>query len=229
MRWTLHTIAIILPILIGFLILSRPSQPVPEVLWEVPAFNLTDQESQPFGNQQMRGHVWVAGFVYTHCPDVCPLITQRMAALRDSLQSEGKFGNSVRFASFTVDPDRDTPDVLRAYATSFGVSDAQEWRFLTGQADTMFAVINRGFHLNAARADEQPAAADPSAGSAGHAHPEDHTHDAPAGEVDGYMVGHSDRLVLIDHEGQVRGTYISSDPDAMAQLRQDLGVLIRRM
>lgn len=237
LRWALHTAAIAIPILIGALLFRRPTESVPQVLWNVPEFSLVDQESQPFTAREMRGHVWVAGFVYTHCPDVCPLITQRMAALRDSLRNEDEFGSAVRFASFTVDPERDTPAVLRAYAGSFGVSDAAEWRFLTGEPATLLAVITGGFHLNAARADALESASD-SAGQAdvtakaadSHAHgAEEHVHDAPAGEVQGYMVGHSDRLVLIDHEGQVRGTYVSSDAEAMAQLRRDLGVLVRRL
>jgi len=230
-RRALHTAAILIPVMILALLLIRPTEPLPQALWQVPSFSLTDQDSQAFTDQQMRGSVWVAGFVYTNCPDVCPLITQRMAALRDSLRAEGEFGKAVRFASFTVDPERDTPDVLHAYAASFGVDNAQEWRFLTGDAAAVLAVINEGFHLNAARAEESLAALDSIATKSAVAHSHggtEHVHEIPRA-VNGYMVGHSDRLVLIDHEGQVRGTYISSDAHALAQLRRDLGILVRRL
>jgi len=231
LRWALHTTAIAIPALILALVLLWPSEPLPQALWQVPEFSLLDQDAQPFSDQQMRGHVWVAGFVYTNCPDVCPLITQRMATLRDSLRTEGEFGSAVRFASFTVDPERDTPAVLRAYASSFGVDDAQEWRFLTGEAAAVLALINEGFHLNAARAEQTMAALDSGSvkSAVSHSHGgEEHVHETPQ-PVDGYMVGHSDRLVLIDHEGVVRGTYVSSDADALAQLRRDLRVLVRRL
>jgi len=191
-------------------------------------FQLVDHNGKPFTDADLKGKPHLVFFGFTHCPDVCPLITQRMAALRDSLQNEGEFGSAVRFASFTVDPERDTPAVLRAYASSFGVDDAQHWRFLTGEPEAVLSVINKGFYLNAARADEM-APDSTAAKAAGHAHDgEEHVHDMPA-SANGYMVGHSDRLVLIDHEGRVRGTYVSSDAEAMAELRRDLRVLVRSM
>lgn len=202
-RRILIGIAIAIPLLIGVLIAgARPAASSLPVLWPVPQFSLLTQDSAPFDDRALSGQVWVASFVYTHCPDVCPLVTRRVAELRDSLNAEGK---PVRFLSISVDPARDTPSVLRAYAKAFN-AELPQWVFLTGDPAVVLALVTDGFKLQAMN---------PTV----HAEHEDgHDHE-PSGD---YMVSHSDRLVLIDATGQVRGTYSSSDAEALAQLRRDL-------
>ena len=97
----------------------------PPVLGTLPAFELTDHRDQPFGSEQLRGHAWVANFVFTRCPTVCPVFTQRMAQLRDSFAEHDA---SVQLVSFSVDPDYDTPQVLAAYAKAQD-AEAPNWTF----------------------------------------------------------------------------------------------------
>ena len=205
-RLAVRIAAIIPLILIGLLFALRwaagRAQTLP-VLWSTPAFNLIDQDSIPFGSSELRGRIWLASFVYTNCPDVCPMVTARMAALRDSLQAQGRLGD-VRLLSITVDPLRDSPAVLREYATKFRAAKP-DWVFLTGPLDTIVPLVNQGFRLSAL-------------------HPYASAHDsmsAHAHEAD-YVVSHSDRIVLIDRESRVRGTYESTDPKALERLREDL-------
>lgn len=71
-------------------------------------------------------------FIYTHCPDVCPTTTQKMAALKKDLEKSGVFGEDIEFITITIDPYRDTPEVLSNYMKGFGIENSKDWVFLTG-------------------------------------------------------------------------------------------------
>ena len=71
-------------------------------------------------------------FIYTNCPDICPTTTQEMNLLRDNLLKEGVYGDQVKFVTLTIDPYRDTPEVLRNYMDNFGLENDGNWIFLTG-------------------------------------------------------------------------------------------------
>ena len=77
----------------------------------VPAFEFTDQNGQPFGSPQLVGKIWIADFVYSTCPGPCPMISSRMGELQKPLRD-----TDVKLVSFSVDPQHDTPAVLREYA-----------------------------------------------------------------------------------------------------------------
>src|SRR5256714_10767981 len=77
----------------------------------VPGFQLTNQNGQPFGSAQLAGKIWIADFIYTTCPGPCPMISSRMSELQKPLQK-----TDVHLVSFSVDPEKDTPEVLRGYA-----------------------------------------------------------------------------------------------------------------
>jgi protein SCO1 len=102
-----------------------------------PAFTLTAQDGQQLALNQLRGKVVVVTFIYTACADACPLLTAKMAALQDDLGSD--FGLKIFFVSITVDPERDTPDVLTRYAQAHG-ANLSGWAFLTGTPDEIRAV-----------------------------------------------------------------------------------------
>lgn len=75
-------------------------------------------------------------FMYTRCPDVCPVTTLEMAKLKSQLEAEGVFGDEVEFLTITIDPKRDTLDILQEYAARFEVDeDTDGWAFLTGSDD----------------------------------------------------------------------------------------------
>ena len=106
-------------------------EPLP-LLGAVPDFTLTDQTGAAFAGSSLRGHVWVADFIYTNCPGPCPLMTKRMHRIQERLASEP----AIRFVSFSVDPSRDTPAALTAYATRFHAAP-ERWTFLTGNPQTL--------------------------------------------------------------------------------------------
>lgn len=97
----------------------------------VPDFQLTDQLGRLFRSaEKLSGNVWVANFIFTNCPGPCPRMSSQFRDLH-----RASAGAGVRFVSFTIDPRRDTPEVLAAYGRRWG-ADPDRWFFLTGaQAD----------------------------------------------------------------------------------------------
>lgn len=94
------------------------------------SFTLVNQENQPFTfPDDFKGQYVVLGFIYTHCPDVCPIITNNLK----KMQEEMGFPSDVHFAEITFDPDRDTPEVLKAYKEIYKLNE--NFTFLTGQPE----------------------------------------------------------------------------------------------
>ena len=102
------------------------------VLGNVPAFQFHDQNDRPVTLASLRGSPWVADFVFTSCPGQCPMMTAKMAAMQKSLPPR------VKFVSFSVDPEHDTPAVLKRYAQTYS-ADESRWKFLTGDQDAIMA------------------------------------------------------------------------------------------
>ncbi len=117
-----------------------------EVYWPAPAFQLFDQEGRPATLDDYRGTVWLASFVFTSCTDICPALTAHLIQVQRALDAEGLFERDVALVSFSVDPARDSPPVLKAYAEARGV-DLATWSFLTGPDAELKAVITDGFKL----------------------------------------------------------------------------------
>jgi protein SCO1 len=106
--------------------------PKPEALPTIgpaPAFTLTAQDERRLSLADLRGKVVVLTFIYTACADTCPLLTAKMATLQGRLGAD--FGARVFFVSVTVDPERDTPSVLKGYGAAHGAR-FDGWAFLTG-------------------------------------------------------------------------------------------------
>ncbi|WP_026576533.1 SCO family protein [Bacillus sp. UNC438CL73TsuS30] len=87
-------------------------------------------ESYKFGADDSK--LKLVEFIYTHCPDICPTTTQKMNVLKQELEKSGVFGKNIEFLTITIDPYRDTPKVLKGYMKGFGISNDQNWLFLTG-------------------------------------------------------------------------------------------------
>jgi protein SCO1/2 len=107
----------------------------------VPVFQLVNQDNQSFGTEQLRGKIWIADFVYTSCPGPCPMISSRMGELQKPLKD-----TDVRLATFSVDPQHDTPTVLRDYAARLNAEPGR-WNFLTGDKGTIYRLARDGFKL----------------------------------------------------------------------------------
>jgi len=105
-----------------------------------PAFALTDQAGKRVALADHQGKVLAVTFIYATCKDTCPILTAKMATIQRKLGAD--FGSKVRFASITVEPEIDTPAVLKAYAAKFG-ADVAGWSFLTGSSKEIEDVVRR--------------------------------------------------------------------------------------
>ena len=92
------------------------------------------------------GKVWVADFFYTTCPGPCPMLSSRLSGVQKSLGNDP----GVRLVSISVDPDKDTPEVLKTYAERFKAGE--HWLFLTGQRDAIYSLAREQFKLPIAEA-----------------------------------------------------------------------------
>lgn len=158
----------------------------------VPGFQLSNQNGQPFGSAQLAGKIWIADFIYTTCPGPCPTISSRMSELQKPLEKA-----DVRLVSFSVDPQKDIPEVLRRYAEKLQAEPGR-WDFLTGPKSAIYKISHDGFKL---------AVSDGS-------------------DVQGIPV-HSTRMVLVDRHGQIRGYYDATEPEAITKLLADTNHLLR--
>jgi protein SCO1 len=113
--------------------------PLPRIA-PAPDFALTSQDRARVALKDMRGKVVAVTFIYTFCVNTCPVLTPMMSFIQDQLGAD--FGAKVAFVSITVDPERDSPEVLKEYAQAFGANLAG-WSFLTGPLDAIRDVTRR--------------------------------------------------------------------------------------
>lgn len=175
--------------------LSGPDLPA---LFAAPSFSLIDQNAKPITDADLRGDVWVAAFIFTHCAGPCPMMSSKMAELQTAVPEP-----TVKLVSFTVDPDRDTPQVLKEYARKFD-ADESRWFFVTGEKSKVYEFVH-GMHLTA----------EPQQGGGGE-------------DDDNGAILHDTRFLLVDQQGQVRGIYSINDPEEMKQLAADARTLAHR-
>lgn len=157
-------------------------------------FELTDQDGRPFGSAQLDGKVWVAGFAFTSCRSICPMLTSQMANLQRRL---ARHGDRVHLVTITVDPETDTPEVLRAYAERHH-ADLARWSFLTGAPEQVRTTLERGFFVPV----------------------------GDRREIEGgYDILHTGRLVLVDRAHRMRGLY-ETDAAGLERLEADVARLL---
>ena len=112
------------------------------IIGKIPAFDLVDQNSKQFTLENLEGNVWLADFIFTTCSGPCPIMTERMGMVQHDLLDIDK----LKFVSFTVNPDYDTPEVLKKYAQRFNVDDSS-WSFVTGKYEQIQELIVEGFKM----------------------------------------------------------------------------------
>ena len=160
----------------------------PAILGTLPAFALTDQTGRSFGTRQLAGKVWVADFIFTSCAEACPLLTQRMAEVGRRARH---LGPDFHLVSISVDPERDTPARLAAYAADHGANPVQ-WSFLTGPADAVQAAVTEGFKVGMGR-------------------------ERTDGGPEFWEIFHGETLVLVDRGLRIRG-YFPATPEGLDKL-----------
>jgi protein SCO1/2 len=132
---------VLFPLLLAALIAGDDPHPSPLAdIGPAPRTTLIDENGRAFDLASRKGKVVLVSFVYTTCTGVCPGTTQAIVRIQNRLKEAKLWGDSVEFVSITLDPARDTPEVLRRYARLFG-ADTAAWHFLTGPPDQVQAII----------------------------------------------------------------------------------------
>ena len=109
---------------------------------KVPEFAFLNQDSIIISNEDFNKKVYVAEFFFTSCPSICPIMNKNMKRIENRFGKRQDFG----IASFSIDPIKDTPSVLKAYAETYDVF-SQNWHFLTGEKDKIYNLANEGFNI----------------------------------------------------------------------------------
>ncbi|MCF8713219.1 SCO family protein [Joostella atrarenae] len=113
---------------------------------EVPSFEFVDQNGATITNKDYEGKVYVVEFFFTTCPSICPVMTENMV----KLQNRFKRNDDFAIASFTINPDHDTPEVLKEYADKYEITNPN-WHLMTGDLDQVYKLSNTGFNLYAGK------------------------------------------------------------------------------
>lgn len=164
----------------------------------VPGFSFTDQNGRTVTDGSLSDKVLVVDFFFTGCRSICPRMSREMQQLQFKLQEKiGEAGlDEVMFLSHTVDPEHDTPEVLREYARKLG-ADTTHWKFLTGDAATIYRQGNLGYLLSAVR-------------------------DSTTAE----QFVHSPHFVLVDKRRHIRGMYDGTVTASVDTLSTDIQALL---
>jgi protein SCO1/2 len=165
------------------------------ILGAVPDFTLTERSGKSFSRAELDGKIWIADFIFTNCGGTCPIMTSAMAELQAALVEQKM--EDVKLVSISVDPERDTPEVLSQFAKGYGAEPGR-WHFLTGDGQAIQELANQGFHLAAA-----------------------------TGIAEEEQIIHSNRFVLVDRQTRIRGYYDGTDEQAVQKLQQDLKKLYK--
>jgi protein SCO1/2 len=155
---------------------------------ELPDLPLKDQYGKRFIFSELRGKVLVVSYTYTHCPDVCPMTIRRMKEVEKGLNNSG-FQPMVYFVSISLDPQRDTPEVIKEHVRKSN-SDLRNWVFLTGNEVVIASILN---------AVGVTALKDPT--------------QYIENKEPYYFITHTDRISLVDKRGKIRKHYKGSSFD----------------
>lgn len=165
---------------------------------QIPEFELTDQNGNVFSSEKMKGKITVADFFFTRCGTICPKISSELTRV----QGVFKDNNDVLLISTSIDPKYDSSNVLNAYAQKYEAI-AGKWFFLTGEKRKIYDLAIKGFKLPVADASE---------------------YDEKITDIDQTFI-HSEKLLLIDKKGFIRGIYDGTNKEDVDRLIVEISVL----
>jgi protein SCO1/2/putative membrane protein len=160
-------------------------------------FSFVDTEGRTITKGDLMGRPWIVCFVFTHCAATCPAVTNSMRELQDQLKDY-----DFRLVTLTVDPVRDTPEVLKEYGRGRG-ADFSKWMFLHGDQRDIYRLIHGSFKMPVQEL---------------------------LGEKrqSGFEFIHSNNIMLVDETGVVRGKFDATSGPEVASLRREIQKLARR-
>lgn len=138
-------VGVLVLLMAGYLLYTRLNEEKLPVILEAPDFTLTDLNGEQRAFSDSDGKVRLVYFFFATCPDVCPMTTRDMVDVQNELKERGVFGSKVEFHWISIDPYRDTQEVLERFADGYK-ADRSGWHFLRGEAEEIVEIA-RGFNL----------------------------------------------------------------------------------
>lgn len=172
----------------------------PDSLWDLDGiadFSFINTENEQVTKADLLGKPWVVCFVFTHCALTCPRVTESMRELQDQLKDY-----DFRMVTLTVDPVRDTPEVLKEYGKSRR-ADFGKWMFLGGDQRDIYRLINGSFKMPVQELQGEKRQL-------------------------GFEFIHSNNIMLVDSHGVVKGKFDATNGPAMADLRREIKKLAKQ-
>lgn len=159
----------------------------------IPDFEFINQDNQKINQSVVSGKVYVVDYFFTTCKSICPVMTKQLDRVAASWKDEPGF----MILSHSVDPETDTPEVLKEYASKYKAKPEQ-WQFLTGDKEALYTLARQGYLLDA--------------------------QEAFTGDEDFI---HTENFALIDKHRRIRGFYDGTSPEEVSQLIKDIKFLLK--
>ncbi|MCF0054608.1 SCO family protein [Dyadobacter sp. CY356] len=159
----------------------------------IPDFSFINEDKEVVTDKDFKGKVYVADFFFVTCPTICPVMKKNML----TVYKEYKDNRNVKILSHTIDPEHDTPEILKKYATDLGVT-GKMWQFVTGDKEKIYDIGQKHYMVSALEDSSQ---------------------------AGGYI--HSGAFVLVDKDRHIRGMYDGTTKDGTEKLIKDLAVLLK--
>jgi cytochrome oxidase Cu insertion factor (SCO1/SenC/PrrC family) len=195
------TLLLPLAVALGCNARSQPTaeEPLPDLDFPVGTFAFTERSGKTVTDADLKGKVWVAGFVFTRCTGPCPHVTATMARLQKELPKR----DDLRLVTFTVDPQHDDTAKLRQYAENFQ-ADPERWLFLTGEEREVHKLLRERFKQAVERRTGP---------------------DVKEGET----FDHSTRLAVVDKKGVIRAVFDGLPDDRYPDPQQRFDENLKRL
>ncbi len=179
--------------------------PLP-VLAKIPDFQLSTQDNKVVGLKDFLGSVLIVNFIFTSCPNTCPLLTQQMKKIEDRVSSAR---TNVKLVSISVDPQTDTPTVLKAYGEKYR-ADFKQWTFLTGPLKDIEKVVVEGFKIGLDRQVAPTTTATTTTSTA----------------TTLMDITHGEHFVIVDQAGQIRAFVRADNNDQINEIVRKVAILM---
>lgn len=183
---------------------NRELPPPLPIIKKVPDFSLINDFKKPVTNHDLLGKVYIANFIFSNCPSSCLRLSAEMEKIQKRVRG---LGQNVALVSFSVDPEMDTPEVLYKYARKRNANPFV-WMFLTGDKEELKKLIIDGFNVPMGDKEQVSAVVDRET-------------------VTMFDIAHTEKFVLVDGKGDIRGYYDSTSDD-INKMMIDVGLLINR-
>ncbi|MEO5643497.1 MAG: SCO family protein [Bacteroidia bacterium] len=155
-------------------------------------FSLTDQTGKTVTRKDFENSITVVDFFFTSCQGICPVMNTQMKRVYDKFRGN----KEVKFISHTVNPEKDSVEVLAAYAKKFD-ADASQWHFVTGDKPQLYKLARKSYLISDTNGN---------------------------GGVEDFV--HSQNFAMIDKEGHIRGVYDGTDSVEVNRLIIEINVLL---